>query len=223
MATATKSSKKTKQGNEEMIISAYMDHLLINGKKPSTVYKFCKDLGIPESEFYKVGNSFEAIETRIWANYMERDVSAAKADKQFEGFSGREKMLSLYFVLMEILKQNRSFALLTSGIRLQQDFIPTCMKGFREKFESFVAEVMGEGKNSGEVANRPLLDSRYPQLFWIHLVVVIGFWKDDSSADFEQTDAFIEKSLNLAFDLIGKGTLDNAIDFAKFLYQSKFK
>jgi len=73
------------------------------------------------------------------------------------------------------------------------------------------------------VAERPYLDQRYPQLFWLHMIVLLGFWKDDSSSDFEQTDAFVEKSVNLAFDLIGKGTLDNAIDFAKFLFQSKFK
>ena len=49
------------------------------------------------------------------------------------------------------------------------------------------------------------------------------FWRDDDSAGFEKTDAFVEKSVNLAFDLIGKGALDSAIDFAKFLYQSKMK
>jgi hypothetical protein len=39
-------------------------------------------------------------------------------------------------------------------------------------------------------------------------------------ANFEKTDAAIEKSVNLAFDLIGKGILDNALDFGKFLYQN---
>ncbi|MEY3404708.1 MAG: hypothetical protein RL161_138 [Bacteroidota bacterium] len=223
MATATKSGKKSKQGTEEMITSAYMDYLLINGKKPSTVYKFCKDLGLPESEFYKISNSFEALETKIWSGFMERAVASTQADKQFEGFSAREKMLSLYFVLLEILKQNRSFAMLTSGIRLRQEMVPMCLKDFRKTFEEFVAKVMGEGKSNGEVAERPYLDQRYPQLFWLHMIVLLGFWKDDSSSDFEQTDAFVEKSVNLAFDLIGKGTLDNAIDFAKFLFQSKFK
>lgn len=223
MATETKSSGKTKQGKAEMIISAYIDYLLINGKKPTTVYKFCKDLGIAETEFYKVTNSFESLETHIWAGFMNRAITAARADKQFASFSAREKLLSLYFMLMEILKQNRSFAILTSGIRFGQDMVPVCLKDFRSKFESFVGEIMGEGKSTGEVAGRPFLDQRYPQLFWLHLVVLIGYWKDDTSTDFENTDAFIEKSVNLAFDLIGKGTLDNAIDFAKFLYQSKFK
>ena len=49
------------------------------------------------------------------------------------------------------------------------------------------------------------------------------FWKDDESPGFEKTDAAVEKSVNLAFDLIGKGAVDSFIDFAKFLYQSKSK
>ena len=34
-----------------------------------------------------------------------------------------------------------------------------------------------------------------------------------------ETDEAIEKSVNLAFDIIGKGVLDNALDFGKFLFQ----
>jgi hypothetical protein len=67
------------------------------------------------------------------------------------------------------------------------------------------------------------LDKRYPQLFWIHMGFMLIFWKDDGSPGFESTDAAIEKSVNLAFDLIGKGAVDTAIDFAKFLYQNKMK
>ena len=52
---------------------------------------------------------------------------------------------------------------------------------------------------------------------------MLKFWKDDSSADFEKTDAAVEKSVNLAFDLIGKGAVDSVVDFAKFLYQTKFR
>jgi len=52
---------------------------------------------------------------------------------------------------------------------------------------------------------------------------LLVFWKEDESPGFEKTDAAVEKSVNLAFDLIGKGAVDSFIDFAKFLYQSKTK
>jgi hypothetical protein len=53
------------------------------------------------------------------------------------------------------------------------------------------------------------------------MAFLLIFWKDDTSAGFEKTDAAIEKSVNLAFDLIGKGAVDSIFDFAKFLYQTK--
>jgi hypothetical protein len=44
---------------------------------------------------------------------------------------------------------------------------------------------------------------------------------DDTSNAFEKTDAAIEKSVNLAMDLMGKSPLDAALDFGKFLFQNK--
>jgi hypothetical protein len=48
---------------------------------------------------------------------------------------------------------------------------------------------------------------RYPQLFWLHLGFILLFWKEDNSPAFENTDAAVEKSVNLAFDLIGNSLL----------------
>ena len=223
-ASKTKGTGK-KAGNpiKEKIIQAYIDQVVSNGKKPVTVFKFCKEIGIKESEFYDVAGSFHELENQIWASLMDRTIAAVSADQQFENFSAREKMLALYFTLLEILKENRSFAVMTAGISLSPVQFPACLKGFKSSFENFVSEIIGSGKSSGEVATRPMLDNRYPQIFWIHLMLVMQFWISDSSPSFEQSDAFVEKSVNLAFDLIGKGALDTAIDLAKFVYQSKVR
>jgi len=101
------------------------------------------------------------------------------------------------------------------------EITPGYLKGFKESFEKFFENILNQGKSKGEVATRPYLDKRYPQLFWLHLGFILIFWKEDDSAGFEKTDAAIEKSVNLAFDLIGKGAVDAAIDFGKFLYQNK--
>lgn len=94
------------------------------------------------------------------------------------------------------------------------------LKAFRKTFLQFVNDLINQGRQSGDVASRPYLEKTYPQLFWLHFCFLLIFWMNDGSADFEQTDAAIEKSVNLAFDLIGKSAVDSALDFAKFLYQS---
>jgi hypothetical protein len=101
------------------------------------------------------------------------------------------------------------------------EITPESLKDFKLEFETFIESVLNAGKESGEVAKRPYLDRSYPHLFWFHFGFILIFWKDDSSAGFEKTDAAVEKSVNLAFDLIGKGAVDSVVDFAKFLYQSK--
>ena len=219
--TTRKSTGKTSQ---EKLVSAYIGYVLEHGKQPATVYKFCLDLGVKEEDFYDYFGSFEGLEQHVWKRFIDRTVLRLKADETFAGFTTREKVLAFYYTLLEELKANRSFVLLQlHQIRRFEPVTPGYLKEFKTAFESFMESLLTEGKVSGEVAKRPYLDKRYPQLFWLHLGFILLFWKDDNSAAFENTDAAVEKSVNLAFDLISKGAVDTAIDFGKFLYQNKIK
>lgn len=221
MEKAKKTSKKSAQPvSAETIIAAYQEHVLMEGKQPSTVFRFCRDIGIQEADFYKIAGSFEALERLIWTGYMEKTIARLEGDSDYTNFSAREKMLAFYFTLAEELKSNRSFCVLLLNRHPKLEVVPGFLKTFKSRFEEFVDIVLNDGKTKGEVAERPYLDKRYPQLFWVHLALLLMFWKGDDSAGFEKTDAFIEKSVNLAFDLIGKGAVDSAIDFGKFLYQT---
>lgn len=221
----TKASRtKGKTTNAEATLkSAYIDFLLNHGKQPTSIYKFCLELGLKEEEFYNHFGSFEALEKNIWKGFMTQTINSLTADPDFETFNAREKLLAFYFTLLETLKSNRSFILLQLHQHKKLEIIPGFLKEFKATFEEFVESILTDGKSKGEVAERPYLDKRYPQLFWVHMSFLLLFWRDDDSAGFEKTDAFVEKSVNLAFDLIGKGALDSAIDFAKFLYQTKMK
>ena len=95
------------------------------------------------------------------------------------------------------------------------------MKEFKEKFKDFASDIIMEGKETQEIANRPVISDRYDEALWIQVLFVLKYWLDDNSPRFEKTDAAIEKSVNLAFDLMGKSALDSFLDFAKFLYQNK--
>jgi len=224
METAKKTSRKSQsKASEDKIKAEYIESVLTQGSRPVSVYKFCLDLGIKEEEFYNVFGSFDGLENQIWKGFINKTISRLKSDKAFQSFISREKILAFYFTLLEELKSNRSYVLFQLEHSRKFELIPEYIKGFKAEFEAFFDSVLNVGKGKGEVANRPILDKRYPQLFWLHLGFILLFWKQDSSAGFEKTDAAIEKSVNLAFDLIGKGAVDSAIDFAKFLYQNKIK
>lgn len=220
---STKSSKKktTKAIDDQAIIEAYKDHLLKEGKQPASIYSFCAALDLKEEVFYDHFGSFDAIDKAIWKAFATSTLEKLNADAAFAEFSTREKLLTFYFALAEVLKSNRSYILLVTKPHKFPDFNPAYIKDFKRTFENFVEQIIGEGISREEVAKRPFIDKRYPNLFWVHMTFFLMFWKDDNSKGFEKTDAFVEKSVNLAFDLIGKGALDSAIDFLKFLYQVK--
>ena len=205
----------------DRIRAAYVDYLLTNGKQPASVYKFCIDLGIKEDAFYSEFGSFDAVEKEIWTSFITKTVSALQSDKAFATFTSREKILSFYYALLEELKNNRSFVLQQIGSFRKPELTPSYLKGFKSVFEDYVSAALHHGKSNGEISTRPYIDKIYPQLFWMHLGFILLYWRDDDSAGFEKTDAAVEKSVNLAFDLIGKGAIDSAFDFAKFLYQTK--
>lgn len=222
-----KTKKSTrKSGNkpaDDAIRASYIEYLLTEGKRPASVYKFCLDLGIKEDDFYNHFGSFDGLEKDIWKGFIDKTIYRLNADESFSAFSTREKILAFYYTLLEELKSNRSYVIFQFNHSQKPEFFPEYIKSFKATFESFFESLINEGKSTGEVANRPLLDKRYPKLFWLHIGFLLLFWKEDDSPGFEKTDAAVEKSVNLAFDLIGKGAVDSFIDFAKFLYQSKSK
>lgn len=219
-ATVTSESKGNTQTGAR-IRTAYVEYVLTQGQRPASVYKFCLDLGIKEEAFYSHYGSFDGLEKQIWKGFIDKTITRLRADEAFAEFSTREKILAFYYTLLEELKNNRSYVLYQLEHSRKLELIPDYIKGFKTEFETFFETLLNEGKGNGEIATRPLLDKRYPQLFWMHLGFILIFWKEDDSPGFEKTDAAVEKSVNLAFDLIGKGAVDSAMDFAKFLYQNK--
>ncbi|MCU0419913.1 MAG: TetR family transcriptional regulator C-terminal domain-containing protein [Cyclobacteriaceae bacterium] len=220
METTKKTKGKSTTAGGEGIRSAYRKYVLTHGKQPASVFVFCEELGMTEEEFYAQFGSFEALEKAIWTEYVTTVRERLLADENYAAFSAREKILSFYFTLAELLKADRSFVLLQLKAWKNPAQLPVFLKGFKGVFDEWINGVITQGIQNGEVAKRPLLDQRYDGLFWLHLMFILQFWSHDESANFEKTDAAIEKSVNLAFDLIGKGILDNALDFGKFLYQS---
>lgn len=92
---------------------------------------------------------------------------------------------------------------------------------FKDAFYDFAKDLLAEGRESREVEQRPFITNRYPDALWLQTQYILDFWIKDVSKGFEQTDTAIEKSVNTAFDLIGRSPLDSVIDLAKFIYQNK--
>jgi hypothetical protein len=219
----TKKSPRSRNSRPagERILLAYREHLMEEGRPPVSVYKFAIDHGISEQDFYREYGSFETLDKKLWQELIEQTIARLKHDETYPEFSCREKVLAFYFTLTEELKARRSLYRYYLDLPPRLQLVPGFLQGFKPVFDTFVSGILEEGMLTGEIAQRPVLDKQYPHLFGMHLLFILHFWKDDGSPGLEHTDAAIEKSVNLAFDLIAKGTVDSLIDFGKFLYQTK--
>ncbi len=216
--TATKSRKKVISKAD--FKKAFIEEVLISGHNPASVFAFAKNLKSTESEFYKHFNSFRALERSIWADWLNETVEAIEKDAAYVEYSVREKLLAFYFTWLEVLKENRSFVLKRFEEVPKQEMNPYFLDQLKKRFEDYINELVIEGKDTSEIAERPFT-SQYGKAFWLHFMFITRFWANDDSTDFEKTDAAIEKSVNLGLDLVGKGPLDSMIDFAKFMFQQR--
>jgi AcrR family transcriptional regulator len=202
---------------------AYLDYLRRHGHAPKTVFAFADAQGITEREFYRHYASFAVIDRELWADFGREAREQAAQEPAWQGYGAREKLLAFYYTLLEILKNNRSFALLTLGRsqRRQPALVPKVLSQFEAEFKDFVNELLHEGRSTGEVASRPFLQDGYSRIFMRQLQFILLYFVRDESAGFERTDAAVEKAVTLSFDLVGRNTFDSALDFGRFLLHKR--
>lgn len=199
-----------------------MVHTLEHNQTPESVYLFAKALKIKEEEFYNHYSGIEALEMDIYKTWFEEAYAQCTQSEPWSDYTSREKILGVFFTFIEVLKANRSFVKLMK----ERDFKalpkwPPYLNSLRETFIESMKPILAEGVTKQEIAARKFLDDKYADGLWLNFLFVIKFWIDDTSTGFEKTDAAIEKSVNLAFDLMGKSALDAALDFGRFLFQNK--
>ncbi|MDN4164228.1 TetR family transcriptional regulator C-terminal domain-containing protein [Cytophagales bacterium LB-30] len=214
-------TKKKTGSSAESYQEAYKTYVLTKGHAPVSVYQFCQEQGTEEADFYQYFSHFDAVEQSIWKAYVQETVQVLEADSAYAEYSGREKLLSFYYTLIEVLKKNRSFVLYSLKDVRKTDLHPTVLREARKHFLLFLSTLLGEAQAKEEVVSRPLIGEKYADALWVQFRFILDFWKNDSSAQFEKTDQAIEKSVNVSFDLMGKSALDGLFDLAKFLYQNR--
>ncbi|MCS6822374.1 MAG: TetR family transcriptional regulator C-terminal domain-containing protein [Microscillaceae bacterium] len=207
--------------SKEQIIEGFIKYALENEKYPKSAYQLAKFIGITEKDFYQYFGSIQAVESAIWVSFFEITLKTIEADEVYAKYSVREKLLAFYYMWLETLKENRSYILFATENLQPTQLIPAYLKEFREKFTTYVENLLAEGKETGEVASRQFIDRSYPFIFWMQALLILRFWLKDTSKNFEQTDAFVEKAVNFAFDFVGKTVFDSAFDFAKFVFQNR--
>ena len=205
---------------QEQIRKGYIDYVLTNDEQPKSVYTFVKKLKITEADFYAFYASFESIEKNIWFELTVQTIDEIKKQELWLQYTSREKMLSFFYSYVELLKGQRSFVIYSLKKHGKKLSTPAVLSGAKPIFENFAEQVINEGLETGELADRKFFAKRYKDALWIQYAFILNFWMDDDSNGFEKTDEAIEKGIQVTFDLFQRSPIDNLFEYGKFLSQN---
>jgi AcrR family transcriptional regulator len=198
------------------ILAAFAAHMAEEGHAPRSVAKFCRELGMAEVVFYRHFPSLPAVEKAFWRDWMAGAIGAVESGAEWEEFTARERYLAFLFALMHSAAERRSL-LLERFHDIAPLAQPAAFEGMRLEFLEFARRLVDHGAASGEIAERRGLKNLYPGVLYAHLRWVIDYHLKDESEEFDRTDAFIEKTVRLAFDLFRTQAFDSAADLLRFL------
>jgi hypothetical protein len=214
---ATKKSKITK----ESIVSMFMNYTLEHNEKPKSVYLFTKTNDFTEAEFYTFFGNLESIDKIIYDMFFERTMELLQKDANYETYDMKSKLLSFYFTFFELLTANRSYVLMSLHQNKNQLKNLAQLSSLRTSFKLFIAEITTEEFLIDQEKLQELQEKAIQESAWIQFLLTLKFWMEDSSAAFEKTDIYIEKSVKLSFDLLNIAPINSLIDFGKFIFKEK--
>lgn len=221
METSKKTTNKKKLVTDDAIISMYMDYVLSNNAEPKNVFSFCKEHKIEEADFYKFFGSLDALRQEIWVKFFENAKGSIKKDEAFESYSDKNKLLTLYFTLFEILTLNRSYVVFSLKENKEGLKNLKSLKLFRSHFKDFIISIIDENENRVSDKISKITKPVFTEGAWIQFLFLLKFWMDDTSVGFEKTDVLIEKSVNTVVDLLDTKPLESLFDLGKFLWKEK--
>lgn len=221
MAKSAANTKVKKKIDEDQLIAIYMDYVLEHEKTPKSVYKFAKDNGMTEQDFYEFFGSFDGLRKRIWIKFYENSVAVMEKSKEYSNFSNREKLLTFFYTFFEVLTANRSYVLYA----LNEHDMPMKnleqLKNLRKKMRSYAKDLIADGNRDKSFKLFEQSEMVFSEGVWLQFLFLLKFWKEDNSRAFESTDVAIEKSVNTVFDLFDNTPLERVVDFGKFLWKER--
>lgn len=199
------------------IQQAYQAFIKNKCKKPESFDAFSEHLKSMNIELKDVYHSLTRIERDIVLGTFTETLSRLENEPEYLEFSTREKVLACYFTWLEELVEIREMLKVLTKHSLISPVTERFLKSVEPVFKTYIEDLLKEGADTGEIADRKIIESRYPTVLWYNTRFILQYWLNDDSEDYERTDAAIEKAVNFVFDLLAPNPIDSGFDLLKFL------
>ena len=141
-------AKNPRPGNglnvRDMIWEAYAAHWTEEGHAPSSVARFCKQLGITEAVFFKHFPTLAAVEKSLWRQWISGIISAVEDGSDWAEFSSRERYLAFLFAFTQSAAERRTL-LMERFHEVSPVSHPAALEGMRSEFLEFAQRLIDHG------------------------------------------------------------------------------
>lgn len=212
---------KSKKISSNEIVSLFMELVSERGNEPYDIEEFCELASIKVDDFHNHFTSIQTLKTSIFTTFFENTITVLHKSDDFLGYDPRTKLLSFYYTFFEILTINRDYVMV--ALRFKKELLNglKSFSGLRKNFKEFVQSLGIETLSFKQEQLDRLQQNAISESAYAQLLLVMKFWMDDTSDDFEKTDVLIEKSINTSFEILNITPIKSVIDLAKFIYQER--
>lgn len=215
---------KTKPIDKTTLMEWYSEYLLTHGKRPESVYLFAKSHQLTEASFYDFFSGFDTLEQAYLVHFFDQSLELSRQIEHFETMPAKEKLLNLYFILFENFKLNRSLILLLlKGSLMQQHPLLRALKLRHQQFTQTLSFDNDAIFDKAPDVVKQFKGKSKEEVLWLHFLSVLEFWKKDTSAGFEKTDIYIEKTIDTGVDVVNNPIMNKVLDLGRFLWKEKFQ
>ncbi len=201
-------------------MEAAVDVITEKGFKKASMREIAKRADVGDATIY---NYFPSKEKLLYGycEQIQRQVMAElKAIEDFHHYSLREQLHQLVEAQLRAWLPAREF--------LQQVFSLTYaspVAGYehlsetRRIFSQMVIDLLDASIESGEMPEQPYKDL-LPRLFWDYMSAILAYWLQDDSDQFANTTQVVDRSMDIAVQLLLSGVIGKTLDLFSFLFRT---
>ena len=146
---------------------------------------------------------------------VKETIASVEADEDYAEYDFQQKLLAFYFTFFSHIQSQRSRFVKVFPVRGRK--MIKGLHGMRKEFIEYAEGLLHQGMDEGVVVDRKGINQLYSKGMFEQFRSIMLFHRCDDSEKFQDTDAFIEKSVKVLMDGLGSSMVDSIIDLARFM------
>jgi len=215
-----KVSKKEKELTKEKILNAAVALMTDKGFKSTSMRDIAKEAGVSDPTVYNYFSTKEKIVYFYIENSHKKALDTLLNIKEFQTYSLREQLQTLFEVELDLYQHDRKFilevfdmAFYSSTVKMQEIYNTKAL------FIEVATDIFDAAIEAGEIEEPPFKDILI-SLMWDYFIAIVAYWIKDDSEDFENTSAFIDHSISLLESILNSNILSKFADFGVFMFKT---